>query len=169
MPSEIGPVCRLHLEFMQWADDTVLAALSQAPPDRVGHDLGSSFKSILGTLNHVYLAEWVWLRRVQGQPGARIADIESPADLGALGQAWPALHQMWIDWSRALSSEDWQKPLLNRNPQGVEFKLPHWQIVLHLVNHGSYHRGQVATMLRQSGIVPPGTDLVTFYRARQGS
>jgi uncharacterized damage-inducible protein DinB len=64
MASVIGPVCQWHIEFMQWADDAVLAALSQAPPDRVGHDPGSSFKSMLGTLNHVYLAEWVWLMRV---------------------------------------------------------------------------------------------------------
>jgi uncharacterized damage-inducible protein DinB len=42
--------------------------------------------------------------------------------------------------------------------------MPYWQMVFHLVNHGSYHRGQVATMLRQSGVTPPGTDLVTFYR-----
>ena len=166
MPSDIGPVCKLHLEFMKWADDTVLAALSDVPPGQVAQDLGSSFKSMFGTLNHVYLAEWVWLRRVQGQPGAKITDQESPVDVRALGQAWPAMHQMWIDWSRSLSGEDWQQPLIHRNPQGVESRLPYWQIVLHLVNHGSYHRGQVATMLRQSGVTPPGTDLVTFYRAR---
>ena len=42
--------------------------------------------------------------------------------------------------------------------------IPYWQVVLHLVNHGSYHRGQVATMLRQAGIKPPGTDLISYYR-----
>jgi uncharacterized damage-inducible protein DinB len=151
---------------MKWADDTMFAALSQAPPDRVSHDFGSSFKTLFDTLNHVYLAELVWLRRVQGHPDAKITELKSPADLGALGQAWPELHRSWIDWSCSLSSEDWQKPLTFRNSQGVESQLPPWQLVLHLVNHGSYHRGQVATMLRQSGITPPGTDLVAFYRTR---
>ena len=166
MQSDIGPVCQLHIEFMKWADDTLFAALSQVPPERVSHDLGSSFKSMLGTLNHVYLAECVWFKRVQGHAAARITDFESPADLGALGQVWPELHQGWIDWSSAFSGDDWQKTSLQRSMQGTEFHLPYWQIVLHLVNHGSYHRGQLATMLRQSGITPPGTDLVTFYRKR---
>jgi len=164
MQSDIGPVCQLHLDFMKWADETVLTAISQVPPEQITRDLGNSFKSMLGTLSHVYLAEWVWIKRVQGDPGAKIADLETPADLNALGQAWPALHQLWSEWSRSLSSEEWQTPLVLRNVQGTEFPLPYWQIVMHLVNHGSYHRGQVATMLRQSGIKPPGTDLVTFYR-----
>ena len=164
MQPDIGPVCQLHLEFMKWADDTMLAALSQAPPGEVSLDRSSSFKSLFDTLNHVYLAELVWFRRDQGQQDAKIADLASPADLSALGQAWPELHQAWIDWSRSVSTEDWSKPLILRNSQGQEFPLPHWQLVLHLVNHGSYHRGQVATMLRQAGIKPPGTDLIAYYR-----
>jgi uncharacterized damage-inducible protein DinB len=163
MQPDIGPVCQLQLEFMKWADETMLAALSQAPPDQVTHDRGSSFKSLFDTLNHVYLAELVWLRRVQGQRDTKIADLASPADLTALGQAWPGVHQAWTDWSRSVSAEDLQKPLIFLNIKGA---IPYWQIVLHLVNHGSYHRGQVATMLRQSGIKPPGTDLISFYRTR---
>jgi len=166
MQPDIGPVCQLQLEFMKWADDTFFSALSQVPPDQLGHDMGSSFKSLFDTLNHVYLAELVWLKRIQGQKDARLADLESPADLNALGQVWPELHRTWLDWSRSLSSEDLQAPLIFRTMQGAESQLPLWQIVLHVVNHGSYHRGQVATMLRQSGIKPPGTDLLAFYRTR---
>ena len=162
MQPDIGPLCQLQLEFMKWADDTMLTALAQSPPDQVAQDRGSSFKSLFDTLNHVYLAELVWLRRVQGQRDTKIADLASPADLTALGQAWPGVHQAWTDWSRSVSAEDLQKPLIFL----MNGAIPYWQIVLHLVNHGSYHRGQVATMLRQSGIKPPGTDLVTFYRTR---
>ena len=165
MQPDIGPVCQSHLEFMKWADDTLFAALSTAPHDQLTQDRGSSFKSLFDTLNHVYLAELVWFKRIQGQHDTKIADLESPPDLTALGQAWPSLHQSWIDWSRPLSLEDWTKPMILRSPQG-EFPLPHWQLVMHLVNHGSYHRGQLATMLRQAGIKPPGTDLITFYRTR---
>ena len=151
---------------MKWADDSMLAALSQASPDQIHQDRGSSFKSLFDTLNHVYLAELVWLTRVQGNPEAKLADLPAPADLKALAQAWPALHQTWIDWVGPLSTGDLQKTLTLRTAQGAEFPVPLWQIVLHMVNHGSYHRGQVATMLRQSGLKPPGTDLLTFYRTR---
>jgi uncharacterized damage-inducible protein DinB len=166
MQPDMGPVCRSHLEFMKWADEAFLNALSQVPPDRIGHDLGSSFKSLFGTLNHVYLAELVWFKRLEGQQNARMADLDSPSDLTALGLAWPGLHQQWIDWSHSLAAEDWQAPLHFRTLQGGESQLPVWQIALHVVNHGSYHRGQVAAMLRQSDIKPPGTDILTFYRTR---
>jgi uncharacterized damage-inducible protein DinB len=166
MQPDIGPLCQLQLEFMKWADDTMLTALSLAPSEQVLQDRGSSFKSLFDTLNHVYLAELVWIKRLQGNRDARLADLESPVDLAALAQTWPDLHRTWIDWSRSHSSEDFEAPLILRNMQGTESQMPLWQIVLHVVNHGSYHRGQVATMLRQSGIKPPGTDLVTFYRTR---
>ena len=166
MQPDIGAVCFSHLEFMKWADETVLAALFPLPAEKLQRDLGSSFPSMLGTLSHVYLAERVWLQRVQGVQDARIGDSASPDSPDALGQAWTEVHAMWIEWARSLAGGDWPEPVTYRNSAGVESRLPNWQIVLHLVNHGSYHRGQVATMLRQSGIAPPGTDLVTFYRTR---
>ncbi len=166
MQPDIAPLCQLQLEFMKWADDTMFAALSQAPPDQVSQDRGSSFKSLFDTLSHVYRGELIWLKRVQGDKDAKLTDLESPADLSALGQAWPELHRTWTDWSRSLAVANWQEPLSFRTIQGAESQLPLWQIVLHVVNHGSYHRGQVATMLRQAGVKPPGTDLIAFYRTR---
>jgi len=163
---DTGSICQSHLEFMKWADDVLLAALTQAPQDHVMQDRGSSFKSLFETLMHVYRGELVWFRRVSGQPDAKLADTDSPTDLNALGQAWPGLHQNWLDWARSLSADDWVKPLPIHTAQGAELALPQWQVVMHVVNHGSYHRGQVATMLRQAGIKPPASDLMLFYRTR---
>ena len=165
MQPDIGSVCQSHLEFMKWADDTLLGALSQTPPDHVHLDRGSSFKSLFDTLNHVYLAELVWLRRVQGQPGAKIDELPKPADLDALADVWPTLHKAWLDWAGSLSADGWTQPLTIRGKLG-ELALPHWKLVFHLVNHGSYHRGQLATMLRQAGIKPLPTDLMMFYWTR---
>jgi uncharacterized damage-inducible protein DinB len=151
---------------MKWADDIVLAALLQAPAERVSENLGNSFASMLDTLNHVYLAELVWFERIQGK-NTRLADLISPNDPVALAQAWPALHKMWLDWAGVRSLPDWVAPFTFRNNAGTQSTLPYWQIVMHLVNHGSYHRGQFTTLLRQSGIAPQGTDLITYYRTLQ--
>jgi len=51
-----------------------------------------------------------------------------------------------------------------KNIKGEPFQSPVWQIVLHIVNHASYHRGQITTMLRQLGHTPVPTDLIAFYR-----
>ena len=164
MQSDIGSVCRTNLEFMKWADEIMLAALLHVPSAKASADTGSSFKSMLDTLNHVYLAELVWFERIQGQ-NKRLADLEVPVDATALAQAWTNLHQSWLDWAASMTSEAWLGPFTFRNNAGAESTMPYWQIALHVINHGSYHRGQVATMLRQAGIVPPGTDLITYYRS----
>jgi uncharacterized damage-inducible protein DinB len=166
MQSDIGSVCATNLEFMKWADESFLAALSALPPEQHNHDAGSSFKSMLGTLNHVYLAERVWLKRLHGSTDARIADIPVPEDIAALNAEWLELHRMWLDWAASLSAEEWAEPLTFQSRLGGESTMPTWQIVMHVVNHGSYHRGQVATLLRQSGLTPPATDLILFYRSK---
>jgi uncharacterized damage-inducible protein DinB len=149
---------------MKWADEIMLAALLKVPSDKASADTGSSFKSMLDTLNHVYLAELVWFQRIQGEQ-KRLADLTAPADAGALAQAWPELHKNWLDWAVGSGSEGLAGPFTYRNNAGVEATMPYWQVVMHVANHGSYHRGQVATMLRQAGLTPPGTDLLIYYRS----
>jgi uncharacterized damage-inducible protein DinB len=166
MQPDIGAVCRSHLEFMKWADNIAYSALTQTPHEHLVQDRSSSFKSLFDTLTHVYRGELVWFRRVQGEQDAKLADMDSPPDLGSLGQRWTGLHQGWLEWARSHTPENWQQPLIFHTAQGEECRLPFWQIALHVVNHGSYHRGQVATMLRQAGAKPTGTDLLTFYRTR---
>jgi uncharacterized damage-inducible protein DinB len=164
MESDIGSVCRTNLEFMKWADEIMLAALLKVPSDRASADTGSSFKSMLDTLNHVYLAELVWFKHIQGEH-KRLAELESPGDPAALAQAWTDMHKSWLDWAASMGREDWPGPFTYRNNAGGESTMPYWQIAMHVINHGSYHRGQFATMLRQAGIVPPATDLIIYYRS----
>lgn len=164
MQSDIGSVCRTNLEFMKWADEIMLAALLKVPSDRVGADTGSSFNSMLDTLNHVYLAELVWFKRIQGE-NKRLAELMSPDDPAALAQAWAEMHRNWLDWAASMGPEDWHAPFTFRSNAGAESTMPYWQIAMHVINHGSYHRGQFATMLRQAGIAPPATDLLIYYRS----
>ncbi len=165
LESDIASVCRSHLEFTKWADEIMVSALLQAPADKVTADLGSSFKSLFDTLNHVYLAELVWLKRVQGDAGARLADLPVPPDPNALAQAWPDLHGQWFEFAGKRGAAEWNAPCSIRTAKG-ELSMPYWQILLHVANHGSYHRGQFTTLLRQSGLTPPATDLLAFYRTR---
>jgi uncharacterized damage-inducible protein DinB len=167
MPIDYGPVCCEHLEFMQWADNIMLSALSNLPEDKLLHDRGNSFSSLFDTLRHIYLAELLWLKKVTGQPGAMLADLPQPADLPALTETWPDVHRQWLAFSLPRQSQEWPQLLHFPTRHFGEIEMPYWQIVMHLTNHGSYHRGQLATMLRQAGIAPQPTDLLLFYRSRQ--
>ena len=164
---DYGPVCCEHLEFMQWADGLQLSALSALEEDKLLHDRGSSFRSLLDTLTHIYLAELIWLTKVTVNPDAMLADLPVPPDLPALASAWANVHAQWRDWARPRKAEDWAQTLALKSKMFGQMEVPYWQIVLHVVNHGSYHRGQLATMLRQAGVTPPATDLMLFYRSKK--
>jgi uncharacterized damage-inducible protein DinB len=167
MAIDYGPVCCEHLEFMQWADNIMLSALSNVPEEKLLHDRGNSFSSLFDTLRHIYLAELVWLKKVTGEPNAMLTDFPLPADIPALTAVWPDVHQQWLARAQPCTSDEWSQPLHFQTRHFGEIDMPLWQIVLHVANHGSYHRGQLATMLRQDGIAPPPTDLLLFYRSRQ--
>jgi uncharacterized damage-inducible protein DinB len=166
MASDHGPVCREHLEFMQWADNMMLSTLTHLPQSQLTHDHGNSFKSLFDTLNHIYLGELIWLRKVTADPNVMMDQLPVPADLSALSTAWPDVHREWLEWAHPRSADDWTQPLAFKSRHFGEVSMPYWQIVHHVVNHGSYHRGQLATMLRQSAVTPPATDLLLFYKSR---
>jgi len=148
---------QLHIRYTNWASRRLLAAVEAlSPEDRVRPN-GISHGSILGTLAHVQFADWVWYTRV-AEP------IDRPADtLEALQTAWPDIQRRWEAWSDSLSEADLARHLPFRRLNGEEAGAPVWQIVMHLVNHGTLHRGQVMGMLRQLGVTPPPTDLIAYY------
>jgi uncharacterized damage-inducible protein DinB len=150
MAPNISEVCRQHLEYMKWADEIALEAVARQMPEN------------LKTLQHIYLAEQVWLARVRGNPLARVDLADAPPDVSGLQGAWPGVHSEWL--TLAASTDDWGVPLQYRLNSGLEGESPLWQVVLHVANHGSYHRGQVSAMLRAAGFVPAATDLMLYYR-----
>ena len=153
MPTGIASLCRSHLKHMQWADSTVLAAALKQE---------ASYPALI----HVYGGEEVWLRRLMGEESFQLAQVAHPAGMKELAESWPALHQRWRDFAASRTTEeDWEKMAPHRNSRGERFEMPVWQIVMHVANHGTHHRGQVIKQMRDAGHTPPPTDLILFYRA----
>ena len=157
---------RTLVDYHYWARDRVLDAAAALTPDQLGRDMGSSFRSIRDTLAHLYAAEWAWCSRWNGVSPTAFPDVALP-DVPTFRARWEELEsnvravvdrmgEQGID--RAIEYK-----MLNGDPRASVF----WQMVQHVVNHASYHRGQVTTMLRQLGAPPPQSmDLITFYRTR---
>jgi uncharacterized damage-inducible protein DinB len=151
-------------DFNRWANDRILDATSALPPDELERDLHSSFPSIRDTLVHMLFAEWVWLARWQGT-----SPVEAPADWDLTTHAAIRARFAEVDVDRAtyleqLTDRDLQSVIAYRNTRGDPYQNPLWQLLRHVVNHATYHRGQVTTMLRQLGRAAVSMDLVQYYR-----
>jgi uncharacterized damage-inducible protein DinB len=84
-------------------------------------------------------------------------------DLTMLQTEWPALHQRWKLRMRDCTDGDVAAPIAFADRRGNRFTKPVWQIVLHVVNQGTHHRGQVSGFLRAMGHTPPPLDLMEYY------
>lgn len=153
--------------YNRWANRRLLEAAAALDDDALGRDLGSSFPSVLATLRHIASADWVWLRRWAGEsPTGPPADW-SPTSLDAIRSAWEEVEAERSAVLAALDDAALEREVEYRNTAGVAYTNRMDQMLRHVVNHSTYHRGQVVTMLRQLGGSAPATDLIAFHRERR--
>ncbi len=153
-----------HLQFHRWATQRIVEAARPLSAEQLHKDHGTSFKSIYGTLVHIYQADSAWVGRIFGNPDSQTNTYPPKAELNELASDWFVLLDQAVEWSGKLSEAEWGGVVSYKDSRGNAHQTALLPIIMHLVNHGSYHRGQVSQLLRQSGQVPPSTDLINFYR-----
>ena len=155
------------LAYHYWARDRMLGAVEALTPEQYTRDLGSSFKSIRETVTHIYAAEWAWYSRWQGTSPTALLPADRFADLAALRQAWTEHEGKMRAFVNGLGEQDVARVIEFKLLSGQAGASPLWQMLQHVVNHASYHRGQVTTMLRQLGASPAKPmDMIAYYRTR---
>jgi len=153
--------------YNTWANRRVLDACAPLTAAQFTQDLHSSFPSVRDTLAHIMLAEWLWLERWQGRsPAFPSSDF---ADLASIRSRWQKIDEDLNAFVQELSVADLDRVVEYKNTKGHAFSNPMRQMLQHVVNHGTYHRGQITTMLRQLGATPLTTDLIAFYREQVGA
>lgn len=156
------------LQFNRWAEAKLLEAIPESVLDL---EINSSFNSIRKTVCHSWDAETIWFERIQDVPVT----------------PWPAsaqFHGTWAEMKQAILrqedqmiayfSEQPESYLLGtisyKNLKGLEFTNTIFQVLQHVVNHSTMHRGQLVTQLRQAGVASiPSTDLIAYYREINGT
>jgi uncharacterized damage-inducible protein DinB len=161
-PEEI----RSLYDYNAWANHRSLDAASALTAEQFTKSLGNSFSSVRDTLAHVYGAEWVWLERFQGRSPSSLPDTTQFADVAGLQERWSEHETRLLNFVRGLKQSDLDRVLEYKTLKFGVYRNPLWESMQHVVNHGSYHRGQVTTLLRQLGAQPIATDLMHFYRER---
>lgn len=156
----------LLYDYNSWANHRTLDACEALSEEQFTRDLRSSFRSVRDTLAHICGVEWLWLERWHGRSHNALPPAAEYPNLQALRCRWEEVERDLLDYIASLTPEDLQRIIQHKTTQGVTQSAPLWQMLQHLVNHGTYHRGQAATMLRQLGAKPISTDLIYFYRDR---
>lgn len=160
---------RRLFDYTVWANRRVVRAAATLPADAFKRDLGSSHGGVRGTLCHILGAEWIWLERWKGVSPPRLPDEAEFSDIAALRERWKAVERHREAWFANLQPAEIPEAVRYRTTEGKPYEAPLWQLVQHVVNHSSYHRGQVVTLLRILGASPVSTDMVAWDRERRKS
>ena len=151
--------------YHRWANARVLAAAGELDHEAFARDLRSSFASVRDTLTHMISADWIWLQRWRGTSPTAGPGWDA-ATHAALVSHWEEVERDQRAFLDGLGEKELERTIPYRALNGVAYENTLGELCRHLVNHGTYHRGQLATMLRQVGVKPPQTDLILYYRER---
>src|SRR6202048_3257987 len=154
-------------QYNSWANLRQMQAAEKLTDDQFVKALGSSFSSVRDTMAHIYGAEGVWLARFQGQSPSTFPDPAEFPSVASLQKKWREQDARLLQFVRSLRQEDLDRVVEYKTMKFGVYSNPMWQSLQHVVNHGTYHRGQVTTMLRQLDAEPILTDLMHFYRQQQ--
>jgi uncharacterized damage-inducible protein DinB len=154
---------RLLYAYNRWANARVLDAASRLTPEQFTKDLASSHRSVRDTLAHILAAEWIWLMRWKGTSPKALLDPAAFPDQDTLKTRWAEVEREQADFLGGVNEESLASVLGYVNQRGEEWRYPLWQMLQHVVNHSTYHRGQAVTLLRQLGEEPAPTDFLVFF------
>lgn len=157
---------RALYDYTEWANERMIAAIAQLSDEQYTREITSSFPSIRETLAHLAGAEWIWLQRWKGTSPSAQPEWSLSAPLSRLRENLRAVAAERRDFLDALDDQALEQPLTYRNLKGESFTNRLTDILMHVANHATYHRGQLTTMIRQVGALPPATDLIVYYRER---
>jgi uncharacterized damage-inducible protein DinB len=158
----------MHLlyDYNAWANHRSLDAAANLTSEQFTKPLGSSFGSVRDTLAHICGAEWVWLERFQGRSPGSLPDVSECAHIESLRAKWAEQEGRLLTFVGKLTQEDLNRMMEYQTMKFGVYRNRLWQSMQHVVNHGTYHRGQITTLLRQLGAQPILTDLMHYYRER---
>ncbi|MER3523267.1 MAG: damage-inducible protein DinB [Ignavibacteria bacterium] len=149
--------------YNAWANNRIFDTVALLPLEHYKQEMKSSHGSIHDTLTHIVGAEKVWLERFLGnpQPFLKAENFATAAELRAI---WKQVGHDTAQWIATMTDKKLQDVFEMQTLKGDAYRHVYWQAFQHVVNHSSYHRGQIVTMLRQLGAQPVSTDLIVFYR-----
>lgn len=163
---------QLLFDYNYWANRRLLVTAAQAAPEQLTQSLPLPWETILGTFAHILGAEWVWRQRCQeGISPARMLDRDQFSTLEVLEQRWSQEEAAMRAFLAGLDEAQLHSAIHYKNTRGTAFSRTLWQLLAHVVNHGTQHRAEIAVFLTEFGHSPGDMDLNLYlaeHAARNG-
>ena len=154
-----------YAAYNLWADDLLMKTLEALPEDILRKETGSSFGNIYNTVFHLMETETIWFQRLQLAEPVLAPQKDSGENFMELSKKLSAVSKQWSDWISEATENKLNHVFGYQNSKKEFFKQPVWQVVMHVFNHQTFHRGQIITMMRQTGVDKiPATDFIVFCR-----
>jgi uncharacterized damage-inducible protein DinB len=156
-----------YAAYHAWANGQLFDTLLSLAEEQQHAIVSSSFPSLYKTVLHMLDAESIWWQRLKLQERLDRPSDGFSGDMQALCTRLQQQDKQWQDWVSSASENALQHEFIYFNSKKERFKQPVYQMLLHLFNHGTYHRGQLVTMLRQLGVEKiPATDFIVWSRRK---
>jgi uncharacterized damage-inducible protein DinB len=151
-----------------WANQKLCEVIQKVPEEKQKQQLPSSFESLYQTVLHMWNAESGWWQRVKMQEHVIMPGETFTGNMQELCSSLLHQSKLWEEWISGASELSLQHVFHYQNTKKEMFRQPVYQVILHVFNHATYHRGQLINMLRQLGFENlPGTDFISFARGRK--
>jgi len=161
------PYFTLLYDYHYWANERIMHAAENVNTAQFLATTDTRW-SLRRTLVHATSAEWIWLSRWRGvSPKAGLNEDDFPT-LESIRTRWHTGEQDMRAFLAALNDEALQRVVQYTNTRGQPFAFPLWQLMAHVVNHGTQHRSEVAALLTDWGCSPGDMDLSLFLTQRSG-
>jgi len=157
---------QLLYEYDKWADSRLFEVIAVLTGDQYKKNLNSSFGGIQGTFVHILSANKVWLDRWTGRKPEPLS-VENFPEIEIFKKQWDMYQCGISNFLQSLTDERLNTPLQYSDFKGNIYNESLFQLMLHKVNHSSYHRGQLVMMLRQLGMEVVSTDMITYIRQKE--
>ncbi len=163
----IGPMSLTTLnelfDYNYWARDRQIEACATLTEQQFRRPMGSSFSSLRDTMVHMVAVEWLWLERWRGRSPQSLLTPEEFPTVAAVHKHWRIVENEMREYLAVLDEEAINKLVTCVSTRGQTWTYTLWRMMLHLLNHQSYHRGQVTTLLRQLEMQPAKVDFLDAH------
>lgn len=153
--------------YNTWANQLFVDVITNLPEEKQKQQVSSSFSSLYATIIHMWDAESIWWQRMKLNEHIKIPSQEFTGNMKELSSQLILQNRKWQEWIIGAGEHMLQHEFKYQNSKRESFKQPIYQMLLHLFNHGTYHRGQLVTILRQLGLEKiPQTDFIVWSRKK---